>query len=368
MTTPRLLLPGSALGVVLVALSSTSCSGSGGSGPPSASIGGSGGRLSIDSGPLAGTFLDVPAGAVGADVVFRVESLDEPMLDAYHAAIGPAIRLMPEDLPFAVPAELQMPFSLDLVAGRAGPNDVRLMVWTTDPANADYRTPTALDQPAGLARTTLTGTVAVMPVAVLQDPVLPIVDWLPLEPDTLFEYDDGSTLSVEISASEPHLEGLELFRLAWDTAASPAIGEYWRRTPGGQTIYHGSFDLGTGVQTIAIDPVGLLLAEAQVNALRRQAYRFEFYESIANPQPTSWGETDLEIALELISTFQTPLRSFENVVRMTLLETDGAGGTGRQRDYWLARDVGIVAYRLSQFGSTALLTRGELGGTPLLGD
>ena len=77
MTTPRLLSRISVSGVAFLLALLPACSGSGGGGgAPSANIGGGGGRLSIDSGPFAGTWLDLPAGAVGSDVLFRIEATE----------------------------------------------------------------------------------------------------------------------------------------------------------------------------------------------------------------------------------------------------------------------------------------------------
>lgn len=101
----------------------------------SAEIGPAGGKLAFEGdGPLAGTRLEIPAGALAEVTTVVLEGTRDPTsLATLAQRIGPQVRMSPEGLALAQPAALTLPLDPEIVE-RYGQSPAECRVWQRDDA------------------------------------------------------------------------------------------------------------------------------------------------------------------------------------------------------------------------------------------
>jgi hypothetical protein len=347
-----------ALFVVLVA-----CDGGGGGRRAAAEsvarIDHTGGLVSITAGPLRGLTIEVPAGAVQDPIEITVGD----SFATAHPGTRPLARaaeLSPLDVEFALPVRVTLPFD---AASQSG-NEIAVL------ARDAYGT---IEEwvPTSIGEGTVTLEVArlsgLWPAERLFGGYATVA-FTPVEPDNHWVLDNGITVRMAISAEEPNLEGIDVYRLVFDAEAPAAtqgdFGLYFVLTEMGALAARGDF-IDTGAASYQrLHAPGLLVPAAvtigQPMVATHAVARTEPFGFIGT-KPDGLAQTRLTVRIP--EPVATPLGTFANVctVRLDTMFLNAAGErTERWLEFTLAGGVGFVAVRDAR--GEGRLVSGVVGG------
>lgn len=336
------------------------CGGRGGSAPAGVELGPGGGVVAIAAGALAGASLTVPAGALDGRVVVSIRPGTVPGLPLIYTVIGPAVRFEPLDATFALPAEATVPFDLERVVISAGPDLRVLIVDEAAGTILESLAPRGLDEVRGRMSILLSTGATCIAVEKIGNETISFPEYLPLVPDSAFEFDDGTTLSIEDGGGVPNLGGVETLALSFDDG-SRRHGFYWSRNGIGQTLWHGRYSTAPTFQEVAITP-GRVFPESFVSGRETLSlFDYAWYPAIRPSNPAHYGTADLAVVIEPVDgPLSVPLGEFTDVVEADVSLLTAQGVSFERFRFWLARDVGVIRYTIA--GQTAALVAGTIRG------
>ena len=173
-------------------------------------------------------------------------------------------------------------------------------------------------------------------------------------------FDDGNTVEVVSTTTEPNLIGVPIGRMTWDNGAAK-VGLYLRRTGIGQTLWYGQFDVTADWQLISTQPGLMLRAEMAIGGVVKSFFPYEWYQRFGAPSPNFFGNSDLTTQVEGAGPVTTPLGTFTDAIEVSVENDYGSGVAGFTFRFWLARGVGLVRYQIGS-APVAGLVRGTVGG------
>jgi hypothetical protein len=350
----------------LLALATTVLAGCGRNGtpPPAARIGPGGGTVRVTSGPLAGTAITIPPGAleVGITLIVREDTALE--LPGF-AATGPAVRFDPVGTPLKVRATIALP---DLVADRA---HLRKVVVRDAASGVREAFPVADSQTWQIDELGTCQWVRHAPGM-----AFPFADFLPYQVDDLWDFDNRFLLAVVDASREPNLPPREVLSLygAYRVPgglpnANSNEGRYW--IPDGTGALRGLgqwlrtpfFDAGLQ-QVVARDSYDLFPATLPAATATTTVSDVEFVADAFGALPRTGLACRSQVLVSPRAPLTVPLGTFPDVLPVevrTLID-----GTLWLDRYWLAWRVGIVRYERS-FGlvGSGSLVSAVIGGQPV---
>lgn len=291
------------MAALLCALSSWGCTGSGGP-DGTALVGAGGGLVAVRDGPLSGTALQVPAGAVSGSVTLRIAPASAPAVDGF-VPVGPAARFTPADLDLAAPATATL--LLDPAHPEVAGNDpiADLVVLRVDEGGVLHvLPPSAFDLTEGRVQAESPGLgtfwAAVRPSAA----PFALEDFLPVL-DDWFSFSNQQDLLVRDASTDPNLGGAPWE--AWELVSAlpiqpitpgpsrPQHGFYFLPQGDGSTALLGWFERGVGFavvreQVLAVEPL-VLPAEIRENEVVERYVVLELYRPFGSTNPVRTSGT-----------------------------------------------------------------------------
>jgi len=334
------------------------------SSPPAAatgSIGPEGGTIQVTSGPLAGTSLTIPPGALTGPVAFSIFE-DQLSLVPGFVDVGPAVHIEPS-LTLAVPALLILPFDPARVPAPTTTGDY--VVRTRD------STGMVSDGPPRHVETAA-GRVAVDALQMLTwwVSVPDAIDtraYLPLGGGDAYRYDNSLILTVEATRTEPNFLGLPITKLTFNSLSFYA-GFYLTEEGGGALNLFGEFEVAfTNRQERLASAVRLLDPVEVVGSEHEAYYSFTGFVPYGFAVPSYNGSAHMTAATVQHTSVGTPLGVFDDVVLFEVViersDSRPQYGTTTLR-LWCAKGVGPVQV---QFGETPpfRLHAAVVGGVPV---
>jgi hypothetical protein len=323
------------LPLLLVVLACTAAACTPGAPPPAlplhATIGAAGGVLQVGNGEVS---LTVPVGALAGDVVISVTTGQSAPLQGF-AAVGIPYLFAPTATTFAVAAQLVLPFDPTLVPPVVSSSEVRVGFRAADGTVAVI-VPTFTDTASVSCDTRSLGTFWVIAPDVVAASLL-----LPLANNDVYHFENGVTLTVQRTTTEPNLSGQSVARLTIDDNGDQT-GLYFSVASGALHLL-GSFT-GTARQEIFDAAVLLVDARDDVGIRRPEATTFLGYEPFGAPAASYQGIAAVTTSLPGHAQIRGPLGLFDTVQVGIENETSNTRGvhSDQRLVLWCASGAGPV--------------------------
>jgi hypothetical protein len=295
---------------------------------------------------------------------------DSPEL-AFNS-IGASAVLRPANVVFSPPATLILPFDKDLLpAGTLDESlEVRRRSFYSGPSGSRSLGVDRENGEIAIPVDSLSPNSTFWPAVRELAASIDMRRYLPAELFSYYRYSDGSRIQTRMPSAHANLPGGEPVEELSFIDSDGEGGFYLQRTASGEILRIGEFFLGTpSYQEIhdgSLWAPALFLDGDQISAtVDYQAFE-PFGSSNLAYTGTVSGSTSVELLFE---SFDTPVGSFTDVVRLTRYEefTDSLGGAGSfEFVLYLAPDIGPLAYQLDA-GEIQLLLGAVVGGKPLSG-
>lgn len=336
---------------LLCALSFQGCTG-GGAPDGTALVGDRGGLVQVENGPLAGTALQVLAGAVSGSAVLRIGPAPRAAVDGF-VGVGPAARFTPEDLSLSLPATVTLlldPAHPEVV--RNDPAEDLVVLWLDAEDVLHALPPSGFDLVEGRVEAQAEGLgtfwAAVRPSAA----AFPLQDYLPVL-DDWFSFSNRQDLAVRDASTDPNHGGAPWE--AWELVPTPPMqplipspirpqhGFYFMPRLDGSALLGGWFERGVGFvareQVLAIQPL-VLPAEIHEDEVVEVAAVLELYRPFGSTTPVRTGGT-LRVSFGRRRATTVHVGTFGDVLEASV-ELDMPGSPSRSLRLELARGVGPV--------------------------
>ncbi len=328
--------------------------------PASVVIGPNGATFTVTSGPLTGTSITVPRGALSEPTTITIdETQTSDVPDAIAA--GPGAVFGPFGTTFAVDATLTLIFDAASLPPGVTSSDFVVKARTSQGRIVDIA-PDAVNMAMGTV-TAKTDRVGSFWVAVsLRNGNLDLFAYLPLGVDDIYSYENGITASVGISQSEPNV-ATPVVVLAF---AGNVVNErlYLDRFLG-DTMLLGRHNLVLGTQTVLDFGLTLLPAAGGLGSVTQSVDFFTGYDPYGAVLPSIFGIETMKVTVVSQGRLDTPLGRFNDVVEVVIessvSSTLVASATLRDR-LWLARGVGPVQIDLEGAGGRAGIVSATVNG------
>ena len=340
----------------------TACSDGGSNGStPRIDIDQSGGRIVATDGPLRGTEIEVPPGAIDGPRTFGLDPTAQPRLPLEYVPVGPSIEFGPLGTGFG--GNLVATLIVDVAALPAGTRTDQLgvLLWQEDPAEGRVAPLNSYDSATGRARLLISATTRMLAVARVDEPSLPMNEFFGPLNGVEIDFDDGTTLTVTRTLEEPNVGDRPITRLDFD-----GRGRYWAIDTGGRLIELGRYDRLEDFQEIGLTPRVLAESIARDGEIRRSTFEFARYDRFGGEQPNSWGQIDVMTRYEYLPRFETPLGTFRDVVQLELFAADPFGVDRLQARFQLARGIGVIGYEFPEDPASGRIQRGTVEGQPIV--
>ncbi len=333
--------------------------GCGGSRRPSAgTVGPGGGIVELISGPLAGTRVEVPPGAVTGPVAITIEEA-QPTTIHGQMVIGPAVQLGPEGLQFQKTVAVSLPFDPDKLPWYVDTGEFQVQVRESS-GQLTEQTPVFLVY--GNRRVTV-NLLHFSTLWVTFPDYFESWTYFPLVAGSRYEFDDPTKLviTVERPLDEPNIPHFGLAKVLFDSAIDTR-GLYF--VP---SIEGGLYLAGEFVPEVYQEILGAKLFDVsqRIPGRNETSYFYDGYVPFGFQFPAYLGEATTVSEIVQRTSITTPLGTFDDVIEVSWTTT-GRGQRATALDemrLWLAREVGPV--RVEFGGQVAQLVSGTLGDQPI---
>lgn len=349
----------------LLVLALAGCNGKSTSHAASGFIGPAGGSVTVNSGPLAGTSITIPTGALTqpVDIAIDVSSVQpQPDVDA----VGPAAAFGPSGTRFAQNATATLLFDIDDVPAGT-PNGAFVVKRRDSQGRITDVAPKSIDRAGGTVAVSLSGLSAYW-VALRIKPFV-LAEYLPLRDGDVYEFDTGLVLKIDVTSGEPNLNGPIIKATFVDSLGD--FGLYLRRSLVGETFLDGRFSVSESFQELEVVPLLVLPRTAQIGGSLVTASDLVGFQPFGSFIPTFVATEEMQTTLVSAGDLQTPVGRFRDVIEVEIItEREGfaPGVTSTSsaiRDrLWLARGVGPVHVWLQGL-PLAQITGAIVNGVPL---
>ena len=327
--------------------------------PPlaTATIGPAGGSLAAPEGAPA---MNVPAGALAQDIVFRVDPGVISIVPGF-VDVGQAFEFSPANTVLAVPAQLLIPFDPARLPDPTATGDLQVGLRTST-GQVVALAPSTIDTALGRATfaTSQLGTFwLAAPDVVAPDELFPLGN------GDIYLFDTGLVLSVARTTVEPNFEPLEVQKVTF-TRVGFTDGLYLDDSNGNLAML-GRWQVPTYQQRDDI-PVLLIADGDPIGYSRVVIGSYLGFSPFGTSIGAYTGLQQVKTRLIKRVSVVTALGYFDTVhVRIESQWIETPGGQGADSlDLWLANGVGPVQVRFND-GVIETVRGGTVGGQPITG-
>ncbi|MHC5066104.1 MAG: hypothetical protein ACYTG5_19255 [Planctomycetota bacterium] len=343
-----------------------SCRGDSGSSAGEGAIGPAGGVVTVTTGPLTGTILSVPPGALFKPIYIEVNQASEPEVDGFEN-IGPGTNFSPTGLSLDELAAATLVFEPARLPVIESPGEV-MVIRQSSQGRRTFLTPRSVDMDAGVVVVDIDSLSTYWVAVQTQSVGFILSNYLPLLDGDSYVYDNGFALLVENSFSEPNLEGLLVSALSF-VRDGGGFGYYLSREFA-KTFYLGGFDVLGAFQEVVLFPLLFLDATGFVGEAFADTGLLAVFEPLAAPIPSGEVEVRTLVRIESSGSLPTVLGRFSDVLEVSVRveREDSFGNVSETLDvFWLARGVGPVQISLDGVvDGIGSLVAGVVDGLPII--
>jgi len=322
-------------------------------------VGGDGGELVIDTGPLAGTAIRIPPGALTENTQIAIYQ-EQFSKTTGVLAIGPAARFEPNGFVLAAAAIVTLPFTASMVPSGTETSD--FIVRGRDHTGMLFElTPASVD-PDGSVTVEVTQ-LATLWVAVPD--IMVATEHFPLKNADNYVYDTGLTLFVSHTTSEPNFGSTDVIKLTFSNTGI-TTGLYLAIDANNNIRKLGDFRV-PDFQEKFDSAIVWLNAKETLSAQNKQLYSYLGYVPYGGLVVRYTGIAEQIAAIGPRTNVGTVIKNFENVIECTF--TVDFSNTIPRFDtttmkLWLAPGVGPVRVALEN-QPVATLVSGTANGRPI---
>jgi len=354
------------LGTVLCFGLLASCSGRSDQFAAQGVIDASGGTVDVTNGPLSGTSVRIPPGAVAGPTDVKIREGSRTELLGFKN-VGPCTSVSPSGLSLSLSGTVTLVFATELVPAGATEADFVVFRQTSPGRNATLQ-PSSVNLAAGLVELSVERLASYWVAVQTQDLEFLLPNFLPLRSGDSYSFDNGIGLTVEDTDSEPNLEGVSIVKTTFARGLD-GIGLYLIRAFA-ETFFVGSYAIDGSFQETTFPPVLFLGATGVVGRTFTGSSTVSLYEPFPTVFPAEILELRTFVTIESVGSLSTPLGTFSDVIEVSFrAEREGDGGhVSHTRDtLWLARGVGPVKISLDEVpDGMGRLTGGSVNGAPIV--
>ena len=325
-----------------------------------------GGTVTVTSGPLTGTAVLIPAGAVEGPTDIKIREGSRTELLGFKN-VGLCTSVSPSGLGLRVNGTVTLVFAPELVPAGATESDFVVFRQTSPGRNAALE-PTSVDIAGGTLQLDVERLASYWVAVQTQDLEFLLPNFLPLRSGDSYTFDNGIDLTLEDTASEPNLEGVSIVKATFARGIE-GIGLYLIRAFA-ETFFVGSYAIDGSFQETTFPPVLFLGATGVVGRVFEDSSTVSLYQPFPTVFPAAILELRTFVKIESVGNLSTPLGTFSDVIEVSFRaeREDDAGNVAVTQDtLWLARGVGPVKISLDQVpDGMGRLTGGSVNGAPIV--
>ncbi len=351
-----------ALSVVAISLLVGCSSGSDSVAPPAARlVGSTGGQLVVSAGVLAGTSLEIPAGALAEEVAVTIH-LGQSRPSPGHGAIGPAAKIGPDAKVFIKGATLILPFDTAGIPPSTPLEKFSIKTW--DGQELTDIAALGVDRVKGRVTVEIHKTCTAWVSFFGQSAPTPIREYWPMSGGDSYDFDNATTL--RIVDADPILTGqLErTTQLAW-TDGLRQWGFAWMWNGGDGLFWLGQYGMSGDDRRTALEPQLLSPKLVTVGTVNEQAFASVYFRRSGQTVGTFYGDELIRFEVQAqIPEMSVPLGTFRDVLQVRLHSIVGQGVRVETTLFWLARGVGPIQVQTNSAPPTALVNA-RVGGVQI---
>ncbi len=315
----------------------------------------------LTAGPLSGLRIEIPPGALTQPTVITVSDEFASATPGFRA-LQRAAAIEPADLQFALPVRVTLPFD---ASGQSSNEIVPLARFANGRMHECA--------PVTVGDGALTFEVTQFPRLWAAERLFggfTTLAHLPTEDGNFWTLDNGTTVHMTFSSTEPNLEGLDVYRLGFETSVEtnqPSFGLYLMVAESGALLLRGTF-VATASESYQIlhEAVPFFPAALTIGLPMVAVHTFDEARPLGGVGTMSAGIARSELLADFPEKVVTPMGTFTDVFRLhwrTNLVWERGGETERNIAFTFARRIGPVA--VDDGISAGRLSRGAVGGRPI---
>ncbi len=326
----------------------------------------SGGMLTVTSGPLTGTVILIPAGAVDRAIKVEIRKSSSTQLLGFEN-VGPGTNVSPSGLGLEVDGTATLVFDPALVPAGATAADFVVFRQTSQGRRVDMD-PKSVDMVAGTVDVDIDQFASYWVSVQTRDLEFLLPNFFPLLDGDSYTFDNDIVLVVKNTFTEPNLEGLSISKTTFIRDLE-GLGFYFTRGFA-ETFFLGSFAINGAFQEIAFPPFLWLGATGVVGSNFSDRGALSIFVPFSSVFPVDVVELRTSVTIESAGSLSTPLGTFSDVLEVSFFaeREDDLGNVSDTLDIlWLARGVGPVQISLEGIADgKGRLTGGIVGGLPIV--